>query len=326
MRRPLVLLLPLALSLSGCAGLMETAAASVDGRTIDEDRFARELDFILADPRLAQQIPQGAEGDLQRKDVGRQFLTFLIHQQVVHAYAAEEGLTVDDADVDALLEQQVESLGGREAYRSLLVEAGVTDADVRRLLEEQVLRERVADAVVEERVSEEELRVAYEERSLEFSEVHTAHILVSTEAQARDILKRATPQTFGDLAGRFSEDEGSGENGGDLGPQRASDLVEPYARAALEIPIGEIGGPVATQFGFHVIHVIDRQTAPFEAVREQLLSEVRGQVFTGWLLQRLKGSEVRVNPRYGAFDETTGRVVERRSTTPLPSPSVQLFP
>ena len=325
MRRPLALLL-LALSLSACAGLTQTAAASVGGRTIDEERFTRELDFILADPRLAQQIPQGAQGDVRRKDIGRQFLTFLIHQQIVHEYAEQRGIEVDQAEVQTLLDQQIESLGGREAYVRLLAEAGVTDEDVRRLLEEQLLRDQVANAVVEEQVSEEQLRATYEERQLEFAEVHTAHILVPTEAEARDILKRATPENFADLAQRFSQDQGSAPNGGDLGPQRAADLVEPYARAAMEIPVGEVGGPVATQYGFHLIHVLDRQAPRFEEVRDQLVGELRGDVFTQWLLERLRGTEVRVNPRYGTFDEQTGRVVERRSTTPLPSPSVQLFP
>jgi parvulin-like peptidyl-prolyl isomerase len=197
---------------------------------------------------------------------------------------------------------------------------------VRGLLEQQLLREGVAEAVVAEELDEQQLQQEYEERSLEFSQVQVAHILVQSEEEAEQLLERATPQNFADLARRSSLDEGSAANGGDLGVQRAIDLVEPFAEAALEIPVGEIGGPVQTDFGWHLIHVIDRQTQPFESVRETLLQELRGQVFTDWLLDRLQVAEVRVNPRYGTFDERSGSIQERTSTSPLPVPTIQLQP
>lgn len=319
--------LPLALILlTGCSDLLTTAAATVDGRKIEEDRFVRELDFLLADPRFAQQLPTGEEGEMQRKELARQYLTFLIHQQVVQAYADEHDVQVEGQEVDALLEQQIADLGGPEAFAGLLRTANASESDVRSLLEEQVLREDVAAAIVEEQLSEEQLRETYEERALEFSQVHVAHILVETEEEARDILERATPQTFGDLARRFSLDPGSAANGGDLGVQRPADLVQPFADATLDIPIGEVGGPVQTEFGWHLIHVIDRQTQPFESVRDSLLQELRGQVFTDWLIQQVQDAEIRVNPRYGYFDEASGSVLERRSTSPLPVPSIQLQP
>lgn len=326
MRRLIPLLTLSALTLAACSDLLTTAAATVDGRKIEDNRFVRELDFLLADPRFAQQLPAGEEGDIQRKELARQYLTFLIHQQVVHAYADENDVEIDSGQVDALFQQQVAELGGSQTFDALLRTAGATERDVRSLLEEQVLRESVAQAVVAEELGEDQLRQAYEERILEFSQVHVAHILVETEEEAERLLERATPQTFADLAGRFSLDTGSGSAGGDLGVQRPVDLVQPFADATLDIPVGEIGGPVQTEFGWHLIHVIDRQTEPFETVRETLLQELRGQVFTDWLIASLQAAEIRVNPRYGYFDEASGSVLERTSTTPLPVPSVQLQP
>jgi parvulin-like peptidyl-prolyl isomerase len=324
MRRSLPILL--VFLLAGCGGLFTTAAAVVNGRTIEEDRFLRELDFLLADPRVAQQIPAGRQGDLRRQDLARQYLTFLIHQQFVEGYAGAHDLGAEPAEVDRLLQEQVNQLGGPEAFERILREAGATEADVRHLLEQQLLRQQVAEAVVAEQVGEAELRQRYEDRVLEFSQVHVAHILVSTEREAQRLLDRATPQNFADLARRFSDDPASAQNGGDLGPQRAADLVAPFARAALRIPVGEIGGPVQTEFGFHLIHVLDRTTQSFEEVRDLLLEEVRGDVFTRWLLDRVAAAEIRVNPRYGAFDQASGRVVPRTSSTPSPVPTIQLQP
>jgi parvulin-like peptidyl-prolyl isomerase len=180
--------------------------------------------------------------------------------------------------------------------------------------------------VVAERLGEDALRQQYDDRVLEFSQVRVAHILVSTEREAQRIRDQATPKNFADLARRFSEDTASAPNGGDLGVQRASDLVGAFARAALRIPVGEIGGPVQTEFGFHVIHVLDRQTQPFEEVQEMLLEELRGDVFGGWLLERVEAAEIRVNPRYGFFDDRTGVVIPRTRSSPAPAPSVQLQP
>ena len=314
------------LTLTGCSDLLTTAAATVDGNKIDEDEFVRELDFLLADPRFAQQLPTGEEGELARKELARQYLTFLIHQQVVRGYADEHRLEVNGAEVDALYDQQVAELGGQARFYALVRSAGATERDVRGLLEEQVLRQQVAESVVEEELGDERLRQEYEERMLEFSQVHVAHILVESQRSAEQLLERATPQNFAALALRFSLDQGSGAAGGDLGTQRAVDLVRPFAEQTLEIPVGKVGGPVRTEFGWHIIHVIDRKTQPFEAARDALLEELRGQVFTDWLLGRLELAEVRVNPRYGYFDEASGSVLERTSTSPLPTPQVQLQP
>ena len=312
--------------LAGCGDLLSTAAATVDGRKIDEDRFVTELEFLLADPRFAQGLP-GEQDSVQRRGaVARQYLTFLIHQEIVEGFAEAEGIEAPPEEVDAVLEQQVAELGGQVEFDSVLARAGASQADARELFEQQVLRQHVAEAVVSEQVTEEQLQATYEQRLLEFSQVHVAHILVETEAEAERLLRQATPQNFGDLAEQHSLDTQSAPNGGDLGPQRAADLVEPFARAALRIPVGEIGGPVETEFGFHLIHVIDRQTLSFEQVQEQLVGELRGQVFTDWLLERVARAEIRVNPRYGYYDEATGAVLERTSSTPLPGPSVQLAP
>jgi foldase protein PrsA len=327
-RRSILLLIGASLFvfMAGCADLLATAAAVVNGDKVGEDRFRRELEFLLADPRFAGQLPAGDAADAQREELGRRYLTFLIHQQIVEDYARDRDIEPDDSQVDSLLQDQVTQLGGRESFARLLRRTGTSEGDVRHLLEQQVLRREVAEAVVAERVTDEDLQQTYGQRELEFSQVHVAHILVGSEAEAERIAGRATAQNFADLARRFSEDQATAPNGGDLGTQRAADLVGPFARAALRIPVGEVGGPVETEFGFHVIHVIDRQVQPFEEVRDQLLEEVRGDLFTQWLFGRLRRAEIRVNPRYGYFDRDAGAVLERTSSTPLPSPSVQLVP
>jgi foldase protein PrsA len=311
-----------ALLLSACSAF-DTAAATVNDRKIDEERFVRQLDFVLADPGFAEQFP-GAQGVEQRKVEARNLLTFLIHQELVATYAEEHDIRSTTDEVQGQIDGLIAQLGGREIYEAQLRQSGATAEDVEDLIRQQIVRGKVADAVVEEQVTDERLQQIYQDRLAEFTQVRVSHILVRSQEQARKIADDATPKTFAKLARRFSEDPASAPQGGDLGLQRPADLVEPFGQATLEIPVGQIGGPVQTEFGFHVIYVQDRQTRPFEDVQGELLEEVRGQVFTTWLLGRVEGAEIRVNPRYGYFDEASGQVLERTSTSP--EPQVQVAP
>jgi foldase protein PrsA len=317
------ILVPLTAFLLSACSAFDTAAATVNGRKIDEGRFVRQLDFVLADPGFAEQFP-GAQGVEQRKVEARNLLTFLIHQELVQTYAEEHDLRATTEEVQAQIDALIAQLGGRETYEQQLRQSGATAGDVEELIREQILRGKVADAVVEEQVTDDQLQQIYQDRLAEFTQVRVSHILVRSQELARKILEDATPKTFARLARRFSEDPGSAPQGGDLGLQRPADLVDPFGQATLEIPVGEIGGPVQTEFGFHIIYVQDRQAQPFEDVQADLLEEIRGQVFTTWLLGRVEGAEIRVNPRYGYFDEASGQVLERTSTSP--EPPVQVAP
>lgn len=309
-----------ALLLPGCA-VFDPAAAVVGSHKIPDEEFKSDLAFIAADPRFAQQA-QGISPRAQRAQLVRDVLTFLIQQQVIDARAREAGIEAEQVEIEALLDQQIQALGGEEALRRQIEESGSSLEDVHDLLRAQIVRDKVARSVVQEQVSDEELMADYEERIREFTTVHAAHILVRDEATARSVLARATARNFGRLARQFSQDPGSASDGGDLGSHPATDFVEPFADALLEIPVGEIGGPLETEFGFHVIRVLERRVVPFEEVRDQLVEERAAEVFRDWLLDRLGAMDIRVNPRYGIYDADSGQVVERRATTPLPAPQV----
>lgn len=324
MRSRVTFALVVAALLTGC-GLSTTAAAVVDGQAIDDEQFQRQLDFLLADPRLQQEIPVEG-GEEQRQEFTRQFLTFLIHQQLLREYAEDNGVEVPQDEVESQLQQQVDALGGEEAFQQQLAASGATRADVEALVREQVLRQQVAEAIASEAIGEEELQEEYEARIAEFTTADVAHILVPTQGEAERVAAEATPENFGELAQRFSQDPGSAQRGGDLGQQPLAGLVQPFADAVLQAPEGGIAGPVQTQFGWHVIFVRSRETEPFEAVRDRLLEETRGRAFTEWLQQRVREAEIRVNPKYGLFDEQTGQVVARTQTSPSPVPSVQVVP
>lgn len=86
-------------------------------------------------------------------------------------------------------------------------------------------------------------------------QVRASHILVKTEEQANDILKRINGgEDFADVAKRFSKCP-SGNKGGDLGWFGKGMMVPEFEKAAFETADGKIIGPVKTQFGYHIIKV-----------------------------------------------------------------------
>jgi peptidyl-prolyl cis-trans isomerase C len=90
-------------------------------------------------------------------------------------------------------------------------------------------------------------------------QARASHILVKTEEQANQILKRLKDgEEFGKVARRFSSCP-SGKNGGDLGWFAKGQMVPEFEKIAFEEEVGKVVGPIKTQFGYHVIKVTGRK-------------------------------------------------------------------
>jgi len=90
-------------------------------------------------------------------------------------------------------------------------------------------------------------------------QVHAAHILVKSEAQANELLSKINAgESFSDLAKKHSTCP-SGKQGGDLGWFGGGQMVQEFEMAAFEGPKGKTVGPVKTQFGWHLIKIIDQR-------------------------------------------------------------------
>ena len=91
------------------------------------------------------------------------------------------------------------------------------------------------------------------------TQARASHILVKTEQQAQQIMKRlADGEEFAAVARRFSSCP-SGKNGGDLGWFGKGMMVPEFEKIAFEEEVGKVVGPVKTQFGYHVIKVTGRK-------------------------------------------------------------------
>ncbi len=138
-------------------------------------------------------------------------------------------------------------------------------------------------------VSDEDLRAYYNSHIDQYkveNRAHVEHILFKTigktdaeiaeiRQKAEDVLKKAkSGANFEDLAKKYSEDDATKAKGGDLGWIVEKQTVPEFEQAAFSVPKGSVSDLVKTQYGFHIIKVLDRETAhtkPFEEVRSTIV-------------------------------------------------------
>lgn len=175
--------------------------------------------------------------------------------QALLAQAAEAAALADDPEVAQALERQ---------RRSLLAGAFLTQA-------------------IDARVDEAAIREAYEARYVEAEpvrEIRARHILVEEEAVAEALKARIEAgEDFAALAAEAGTD-GTAQRGGDLGFFGPEQMVPGFADAAFAAPLGEVVGPVETQFGWHLIEVTEERTQPappFEMVQGQIAQDLAAE-------------------------------------------------
>lgn len=172
-----------------------------------------------------------------------------------------------------------------------LVEAGMTKDQYETIFKTELLRKRLYDAVTSEIPKEQE-------------QVWARHILVASEEEARSVIDRLNNgEDFGKLAAELSTDTGSGANGGDLGWFGKGQMVAPFEEAVFNLYVGQISEPVQSDFGWHIIQLIDRATLPMTASEYE---QARQAAFDEFLTNLREESEITI------YDYWT----ERIPTTP----------
>ena len=161
-------------------------------------------------------------------------------------------------------------------------------ANARREILAQFAMREVLKAV---EVLEEEIKAFYDENQAQFKKGETVsakHILVETEEKCNEILATITSgeKTFEDAAKEFSTCP-SGQRGGDLGAFGKGQMVPEFEQAAFDAEIGQVVGPVKTQFGCHLIKVEaknEAEVAAFDevkgAIKQNLMQQKQNKVYT----------------------------------------------
>lgn len=317
-----------ALVLTGCGdGAVQTgAAATIGSDRITTSALDRVVTTGLADPTAQQNV------GTDRVSFERSVLSRLIEHIVLTKAAQEANVTVDGATVDKALDSFATQLGGLDQLKAEATKAGIAPQDLRQTIADVALRDALSDKLTASvEVPESALKQAYDQNIAQFDQVHSAHILVATKALAEQILAqvKADPTRFAALAAKYSIDTSNKSKGGDLGFQGKGALEKSFEAAIFTNKPGSFV-IAKTQYGYHVIHVIERKTTTLDQARTTLRRNLLGQqrqVLVSAYLQRVaKKLGVHVNPRFGTWDATNQQVVLARNcpdtAVSTPSPRV----
>lgn len=242
-------------------------------------------------------------------------ITASLHAQSTGAVAKVNGVVIPQSRLEfmvkaAVAQGQADSTEMRNALRENLITEEIIvqealkkgldrDPDVTTQIELArqaiLVRAYQAEYIKNNAVGDDVLRREYESVKAQMGdkEYKARHILVETEAEAKDIIASLKKGgSFEKLAGEKSVDVGSKNNGGELGWSAAAAYVKPFADALQGLKKGNTTDkPVQTSFGWHVIRLEDVRptvTPPFEEVKMNMQQRVLQRNFAA-TVQDLRG-------------------------------------
>jgi len=138
----------------------------------------------------------------------------------------------------------------------------------------------VLQQVVQGAVTDAALQAAYDARFKDAApqtEYNAAHILVDSEAKAAELKTQIEGGAdFAELA-RANSSDGAAQNGGDLGWFGLGMMVKPFEDAVVTMKVGEVKGPVQTDFGWHLIKLTETRIAAVPTL-DELRDELAGEI------------------------------------------------
>ncbi len=246
----LAILVSLALLFS-CAkkGEQKSSAyvAKVGSATITQDDVNREIKGL---PDQIQKMFVGPEGT-------ERFVDELVKKEILYQEAKKKGIE-NNPDFQKKVEE----------FRKLTMIS---------LLLEKEIEDKA-------KVTEKDVKDYYESHKADMTtnnQIKASHILVKSEEEARKILEQLKKGgDFAKIAKEKSVDTASAKNGGDLGFFSRGQMVPEFEKVAFSLKEGEIGGPVKTQFGYHIIKVTAKKegkVVEFDKIKDILTQKVTAE-------------------------------------------------
>jgi foldase protein PrsA len=258
------------------------AVATVNGEVI----YASDLEREVA--TLARQYNidlKSEDGKKQRAEIDKIVLDQVIEQRLILQEARRLGAEATPQQLDQAIGDIKTNFPSPAEFEVALAQRGLTEAALRARLRTNLTMQNLAAKVSAATVSEAEISKQFQTKRAQYDrpeQVNVAHILVESEAEARFALARLNRgEKFEDLARQLSKDPGSKEQGGNLGFVGKGQLVAEFERAAfaLQRP-GQVSPVVKTQYGYHIIRLIERRAAQ-PATLAQVRAEIRRELLSG---------------------------------------------
>lgn len=256
----------------------------------------------LMELEIAKNFPNASKQSLKKQAVKH-----LVSETLLDNQTQVLGIQISQTDLQTAYQNIKTNNNVDEAALEVALKArGETVADFKKGLLKQLKRQELIDSEITSniKVSEQEIKDFYDQLPAGEKSYRTRHILRSVEPDADKTTVAealATSQwvkeqvsaggDFGELAQKYSQDPSAQNNSGDLGFFTAQDLVKPYAEKMAELPLNTLSDPVRTQFGFHLIEVLEVKSATkpvFEKEKANLKAHIENNKTNDRLVEYLK--------------------------------------
>jgi len=312
-----------AVALNGWAlnskGDKDGVLATVDGVKITRGKVEERISAMLG--ARAETLPPEQQHKI-REQLGRNVLDNLIVEALLTKALEKENVMVSDTEIDKVLTRLKESLPADVKFEDYLTQLGMTENEMRQTVTKNLRIQKLVEqqlASVSPPVNAD-IEAYYATHSEEFEmpeRVDVRHIFIAvgpedtqeTKAQkmkqAEKIREQVTAsqgKDFEKVAAEVS-DCPSKAKGGKLGILSRGQAVKPFEDAAFNQKVGEVGPVVETQFGYHVIEVLDHMDAskaPLSEVKEKiaqrLTEQKKEQAFHAYIDSLKAAATIETNP------------------------------
>ena len=286
---------------AGC-GLKQEAVIKVNDQIITKAQFDKTFDEQVKNSPFAKM-------GINIKDDENGFMYLMVKERVtneliIRALLADEmakrNIEVSKDDVNEAVKEIIEKVGSKDQLNNILKQNGISTAQFRKDLAEEVKMKKLAKELGSSEVTDKEAKDYYNKNISKFKypeKVRASHILISTnpkeieeiivsepknkdltpeqikakvdeeistkKAKADELYNKAKANIdgFAALAKDYSDDAASAVKGGDLGFFAHAEMVPEFSNAAFKLRPNTISPVVKSQYGYHIILVTDRMAA-----------------------------------------------------------------
>lgn len=264
-------------------GLLFITLVQVSAQKKSLDKVAAVVgsSIILQSEIELQYAQYLAQGNSANPDVKCSILQGLLSQKILGQQAIIDSVTVTDDQIDSEIERRLRAMTGRaggqerlEQFlgRSLIQYKDEIRPDIREMLVAQKMQAKITENIAVTPLEVKRYFDAIPKDSLPFfnTEVEIAEIVVYPKLNKLEKeafhdkaealrLRIKGGEDFATLAKLYSQDPGSARDGGDLGFMDRGSLVKEFAATAFKLKAGELSSVIETEFGFHVLQLIERR-------------------------------------------------------------------
>jgi parvulin-like peptidyl-prolyl isomerase len=253
------------------------AVALVNNQAVPLQDYENQVALAVA--YLSEQEnfdPTSTEGKAAVAQVRQQVLSWMVDQILIEQAATSKGISIPTDKIDSEIAELVGT--DRAKFEQWLKDNQLTEESFRTQLGGELLGAALQEQLLGSKAPAVE-------------QVHARHILVATEDEAMNVLIKLTSgETFASLAAAYSQDRSTSSSGGDLGYFPRGVMPREIEDVAFSLPAGRVSGIVKSEYGYHIIEVMERDSA--RTISDELLASWRQNAFVNWLGEQRTSAQI----------------------------------